>query len=74
MIVQPFVVFLNSPIIRESSIFSVLLPLQGEMGANILVGLQVPPEEEPDFCRQADELGFEYKDERNNEAFHMFMR
>lgn len=47
---------------------------QGEMGANILVGLEILPEEEEEFKLRAEDLGFEYTDERNNEALLMFMR
>lgn len=47
---------------------------QGEMGANVLVGVQIFPPEEDEFRRLADQLGYEYSDERNNEAFLLFMR
>ncbi|CAM6094509.1 unnamed protein product [Calypogeia fissa] len=46
---------------------------QGEMGANVLVGLQVPPEEEGDFFAHADRLGYAYQDERENEAYQLIM-
>eukprot|EP00271_Cylindrocystis_brebissonii_P022103 TRINITY_DN831_c3_g1_i1.p1 TRINITY_DN831_c3_g1~~TRINITY_DN831_c3_g1_i1.p1 ORF type:complete len:657 (+),score=125.18 TRINITY_DN831_c3_g1_i1:103-2073(+) len=46
---------------------------QGEMGANILVALQVPPEEESEFKSCADALGYSYSDERTNDAYLMFM-
>eukprot|EP00850_Spirogloea_muscicola_P022396 SM000291S10874 [mRNA] locus=s291:87177:90341:- [translate_table: standard] len=47
---------------------------QGEMGANCLVGLQVPANEARDFELSANALGYEYENESGNEAFHMFMR
>eukprot|EP00252_Welwitschia_mirabilis_P012806 TRINITY_DN28337_c0_g1_i2.p1 TRINITY_DN28337_c0_g1~~TRINITY_DN28337_c0_g1_i2.p1 ORF type:complete len:625 (-),score=133.37 TRINITY_DN28337_c0_g1_i2:338-2212(-) len=47
---------------------------QGEIGANVLVGIQVPKNEEREFLEQADALGYEYKDERENEAFHLLMQ
>eukprot|EP00850_Spirogloea_muscicola_P012659 SM000082S22901 [mRNA] locus=s82:443614:446771:- [translate_table: standard] len=47
---------------------------QGEMGANCLVGLQVPADEARDFELSANALGYEYENESGNEAFHMFMR
>lgn len=46
---------------------------QGEMGANVLVGLQVPKDEEGDFFALADALGYAYQDERENEAYQLIM-
>ncbi|CAM6051516.1 unnamed protein product [Sphagnum compactum] len=47
---------------------------QGETGANVLVGLQVVKEDEQEFIHCADALGYEYQDERSNEAFQLIMR
>ncbi|ONK65295.1 uncharacterized protein A4U43_C07F35660 [Asparagus officinalis] len=46
---------------------------QGEMGANVLVGIQVPDEEMEEFQNQAKDLGYEYAFEMNNEAFKLLM-
>eukprot|EP01018_Ginkgo_biloba_P001434 Gb_23915 [translate_table: standard] len=46
---------------------------QGEMGANVLVGIQVPEEDEEEFTARANTLGYEYKDERQNKAFRLLM-
>ncbi len=48
--------------------------VQGETGANVLVGLQVVKEDEQEFMQCADRLGYEYQDERSNEAFWLIMR
>lgn len=47
---------------------------QGEMGANVLAGLQVCEEEEEEFVVCAKALGYEFSDERLNEAFQLIMR
>lgn len=47
--------------------------LQGEMGANVLVGMQVPKEDEAEFIALADTLGYAYQDERLNEAYELIM-
>lgn len=47
---------------------------QGEMGANVLVGLQVCEEDEEEFVACAKALGYEFSDERLNEAFQLIMR
>ncbi|KAL3689658.1 hypothetical protein R1sor_015967 [Riccia sorocarpa] len=46
---------------------------QGEMGANVLVGIQVSHEEEAAFLAVADALGYEYQDERSNQAYELIM-
>ncbi|KAL2631734.1 hypothetical protein R1flu_016420 [Riccia fluitans] len=46
---------------------------QGEMGANVLVGIQVSHEQEAEFLAAADALGYEYKDERSNQAYELIM-
>lgn len=46
---------------------------QGEMGANVLVGIQVPKEDEEQFIEKAETLGYEYKDERQNKAYRLLM-
>ncbi|BBN09096.1 threonine dehydratase [Marchantia polymorpha subsp. ruderalis] len=46
---------------------------QGEMGANVLVGMQVPKEDEAEFIALADTLGYAYQDERLNEAYELIM-
>ncbi|PKA54341.1 Threonine dehydratase biosynthetic, chloroplastic [Apostasia shenzhenica] len=47
---------------------------QGETGANVLVGLQVPPEDFIEFGVQADYVGYEYTCEMNNEAYQLLMQ
>ncbi|KAI7751508.1 hypothetical protein M8C21_022420 [Ambrosia artemisiifolia] len=47
---------------------------QGEMGANVLVGIQVPSNELDEFRYHASNLGFEYAVETDNEAFQLLMR
>lgn len=46
---------------------------QGEMGANVLVGIQVPEKDKEEFAARISTLGYEYEDERNNEAFMLLM-
>lgn len=46
---------------------------QGEMGANVLVGIQVPEKDEEEFAARVSKLGYEYEDERKNEAFMLLM-
>ncbi|KAJ0963176.1 hypothetical protein J5N97_028298 [Dioscorea zingiberensis] len=47
---------------------------QGEAGANVLVGIQVPNEERKEFQHQAQNLGYEYAYEINNEAYRLLMQ
>ncbi|KAL3628411.1 Threonine dehydratase biosynthetic, chloroplastic [Castilleja foliolosa] len=47
---------------------------QGETGANVLVGIQVPDIEMDEFGDLANSLGFEYEVETINEAFQLLMR
>ena len=47
---------------------------QGETGANVLVGIQVPPEDVDEFRSRADNLGYEYMSEMNNEIYHLLLR
>ncbi|KAI5059916.1 hypothetical protein GOP47_0024336 [Adiantum capillus-veneris] len=47
---------------------------QGEVGANVLAGVQVCEEEEEEFVACACALGYEFRDERINEAFRLIMR
>ncbi|MCO5583926.1 hypothetical protein L7F22_037843 [Adiantum nelumboides] len=47
---------------------------QGEMGANVLVGMQVPEQDEEEFADCADRLGYDYEDEGTNVAFQLLMR
>eukprot|EP01018_Ginkgo_biloba_P023288 Gb_20528 [translate_table: standard] len=46
---------------------------QGEMGANVLVGMQIPTENMEEFTTQANTLGYEYEDVRENEAVMLLM-
>lgn len=46
---------------------------QGDTGANVLVGIQVPKEDEEEFIGQAKTLGYEFKDERKNKAYRLLM-
>ena len=47
---------------------------QGEMGANVLVALQIAKEDEQEFVDRANALGYEFQDECNNEAFQLILR
>ncbi|KAG0566432.1 hypothetical protein M758_7G060000 [Ceratodon purpureus] len=47
---------------------------QGEMGANVLVALQIEKEDEQEFIDRANALGYEFQDECNNEAFQLILR
>ncbi|XP_006650494.2 threonine dehydratase 1 biosynthetic, chloroplastic [Oryza brachyantha] len=47
---------------------------QGEAGANVLVGIQVPSEDFDEFKSRADNLGYEYMSELNNEIYHLLLR
>ncbi|TVU45409.1 hypothetical protein EJB05_04896, partial [Eragrostis curvula] len=47
---------------------------QGEAGANVLVGIQVPPEDLDEFRNRADNLGYEYMSEMNNEMYRLLLR
>uniref|UniRef100_A0A7N1A940 ACT-like domain-containing protein n=1 Tax=Kalanchoe fedtschenkoi TaxID=63787 RepID=A0A7N1A940_KALFE len=47
---------------------------QGEVGANVLVGIQVPKSEMDEFMRRADQLGYQYTIESDNEAFQLLMQ
>ncbi|XP_010543484.1 PREDICTED: threonine dehydratase biosynthetic, chloroplastic [Tarenaya hassleriana] len=47
---------------------------QGETGANVLVGIQVPEHEMEEFGKRADTLGYEYELVSNNEDFKLLMQ
>ncbi|OVA19456.1 Threonine dehydratase [Macleaya cordata] len=47
---------------------------QGETGANVLVGIQVPSSEMDEFRGCVDSLGYEYTDEMSNAAFRLLMQ
>ena len=40
----------------------------------VLVGVQVPPEERPQFCQFLKDLGYEHFDETDNPAYQSFLR
>ncbi|KNA23108.1 hypothetical protein SOVF_027270 [Spinacia oleracea] len=46
---------------------------QGEAGANVLVGIQVPSSEMDEFRERADNLGFMYAIESDNEVYEVLM-
>ncbi|KAG0467888.1 hypothetical protein HPP92_017216 [Vanilla planifolia] len=46
---------------------------QGETGANVLVGLQVPTQDMAEFRSCANRLGYEYAFEMSNEAYRLLM-
>lgn len=46
---------------------------QGDTGANVLVGIQVPQDEIVEFHGRADALGYEYAAESLNEIFQLIM-
>lgn len=39
----------------------------------VLIGIQVPPEEKPDFKAFLDQLGYRYWDESKNPAYKLFL-
>lgn len=39
-----------------------------------MVGIQVPPEEFDEFKSRADNLGYEYMSEQNNEIYRLLLR
>ncbi|CAN6281673.1 unnamed protein product [Urochloa humidicola] len=47
---------------------------QGEAGANVLVGIQVPRTDFDEFKNRADNLGYEYMSEHNNEIYRLLLR
>ncbi|RZS22864.1 hypothetical protein BHM03_00055703 [Ensete ventricosum] len=47
---------------------------QGETGANVLVGIQVPKEDMREFKRQAQDLGYEYTYEMTDESYRLLMQ
>ncbi|XP_061337695.1 threonine dehydratase biosynthetic, chloroplastic-like [Gastrolobium bilobum] len=47
---------------------------QGEAGANVLVGIQVPRSEMDEFHDRANKLGYDYTVEKNDEDFELLMR
>jgi hypothetical protein len=48
--------------------------VQGEAGANVLVGIQVAPKDFDEFESRADSLGYEYMSEHNNEIYRLLLR
>ncbi|KAJ0519304.1 putative threonine ammonia-lyase [Helianthus annuus] len=46
---------------------------QGESGANVLVGIQVPSNDLIEFRGLANDLGYDYEIESDNEAFKLLM-
>ncbi|GJT55113.1 threonine dehydratase biosynthetic, chloroplastic-like protein [Tanacetum coccineum] len=47
---------------------------QGETGANVLIGIQVPSNELNEFRCSANDLGYDYEIESDNEGFQLLMR
>ncbi|RRT76439.1 hypothetical protein B296_00007390 [Ensete ventricosum] len=47
---------------------------QGETGANVLVGIQVPKEDMREFKRRAQDLGYEYTYEMTDESYRLLMQ
>jgi len=47
--------------------------LQGETGANVLVGIQIPLSEMDEFQEQADNLGYLYALENINQVYDLLM-
>ncbi|MCL7050722.1 hypothetical protein MKW94_003174 [Papaver nudicaule] len=47
---------------------------QGETGANVLVGIQVPSSEMDEYRVCVDNLGYEYTDEMSNAAYRLLMQ
>jgi len=40
----------------------------------VLTGIQVPPDERPQFCQFLDDLGYDHWDETENPAYQSFLR
>lgn len=51
----------------------ILTDQQGETGANVLVGLQVPKSEIDEFHDRANKLGYDYKVVNNDDDFQLLM-
>ncbi|WOK99387.1 threonine dehydratase biosynthetic, chloroplastic-like [Canna indica] len=47
---------------------------QGDVGANVLVGIQVPNEDMQEFKNRAQDLGYEYTYEMTNESYQLLMQ
>ncbi|CAL9093324.1 unnamed protein product [Musa textilis] len=47
---------------------------QGETGANVLVGIQVPKEDMQEFKQRAQDLGYEYTYEMTDESYRLLMQ
>ncbi|XP_031475427.1 threonine dehydratase 1 biosynthetic, chloroplastic-like [Nymphaea colorata] len=47
---------------------------QGEMGANVLVGIQIPGPDMDEFRDRANDLGYEYAVELTNDAYRLLMQ
>ncbi|KAF3320542.1 threonine dehydratase biosynthetic [Carex littledalei] len=47
---------------------------QGETGADVLVGIQVPKEEVHEFESRADSLGYEYTSEMKNKTYRLLLQ
>ncbi|XP_010933388.1 threonine dehydratase biosynthetic, chloroplastic [Elaeis guineensis] len=47
---------------------------QGDTGANVLVGIQVPEEDMEEFTKQANNLGYEYTYEVTDEVYRLLMQ
>ncbi|KAL7616445.1 hypothetical protein Lser_V15G01990 [Lactuca serriola] len=47
---------------------------QGEAGANVLIGIQIPTTELNEFRSCANDLGYDYEIESDNEGFQLLMR
>ncbi|GMH28743.1 hypothetical protein Nepgr_030586 [Nepenthes gracilis] len=46
---------------------------QGETGADVLVGIQVPPSEKEEFWDRANNLGYSYSDKTSDNAYQILM-
>jgi len=51
----------------------ILVDQQGETGANILVGIQVPKSEMDEFHDRANRLGYDYQVVNNDDDFQLLM-
>lgn len=58
----------------EQKCNSSFILLQGEAGANVLVGIQVPKEEMHEFESRADSLGYEYTSEMKNKTYRLLLQ
>lgn len=61
------------PLMNASDGILIFPGQQGETGANVLVGIQVPQSEMDEFRERADKLGYDYTVVNNDDDFQLLM-